>query len=290
MALKERDEFSGRLTTGHEWNGIKELNSPVPKVVWASLIVLGAFALIWTVLMPSWPTLTGYYRGLLGANQQETLRQTLADVEAERAAWTSRLAGDDLAALAADPALMGFVRQAGPVLFADNCAGCHGAKALGNKGFPNLVQAPMLWGDDLETIAQTIRYGINGVSDETRFAAMPAFGKDKMLTRPQIDQLVGYILSLSGGPALSDPAREEAETLFADNCAGCHGADATGMTESGAPNLADAFWIYGGDAASVRQTLDHGRAGTMPAWAGRLSEAQIHLLALYVADLREKAR
>jgi cytochrome c oxidase cbb3-type subunit 3 len=290
VALRERDEVSGQLTTGHEWNGIKELNSPVPRAIWLSLLVLGGFALLWTALMPSWPTLSGYWSGLLGASQQQTLRQTLAEVEAERAVWTARLAAEDFATLAADEGVMGLVRGAGPVLFADNCAGCHGLNARGNRGYPNLVAAPMLWGDDPETVAQTIRAGINAGHADTRFAQMPAFGRDKMLTRPEIGRLVAYVSALAGGPALPEAEREEAEMLFADNCAGCHGFEGTGSTDAGAPDLTDPYWIYGGDAAAIRQTLEQGRDGTMPAWAGRLSEAQIRLLALYVGDLRSAAR
>lgn len=287
MALKERDEFSGQMTTGHEWNGIKELNTPVPKLLWAFLITLGLFAITWTVLMPSWPGVSGYFRGLLGADQHEAIRQSMAEAEAERAGWTQRLATEDMASLAADADIMNVVRQTGPALFGDNCAGCHGVSATGNVGYPNLVQSPMMWGGDADTVAETIRVGINATHPETRFAQMLAFGRDQMLSGPEITALADYLVGLSGGEAkLAGPELAAAETLFADNCAGCHGVDAAGMVDTGAPNLTDAFWIYGGDHSTIRRSIYEGRQGTMPAWEGRLSAAQIRLLALYVLDLR----
>lgn len=286
MALKERDEFSGQLTTGHEWNGIKELNTPVPRLLWAFLITMALFGLVWTVLMPSWPGINGYFRGLLGADQHQAVQQTLAEAEAERAVWAERLATEDLTSLAADASIMKVVREAGPVLFVDNCAACHGPAAKGNLGYPNIAQAPMMWGDDPDTVAETIRVGINSTHAETRFAQMLAFGKDQMLAGEEISRLADYVVSISTGPALPEDQRQPAAELFAANCAGCHGEDARGMVESGAPNLTDAFWTYAGDRSTIRQSIYNGRQGTMPAWDGRLSAAQIRMLALYVFDLR----
>ena len=286
MALKERDEFSGQLTTGHEWNGIKELNTPVPKLLWAFLITMALFGLVWTVLMPSWPGINGYFRGLLGADQHQAVQQTLAEAEAERAVWADRLATEDFATLEADEAIMNVVRSAGPALFVDNCAACHGPAARGNVGYPNIAEAPMMWGSDPDTVAETIRVGINANHPETRFAQMLAFGKDQMLAGEEISQLADYVVSISAGPALPEDQRVAANDLFLNNCAGCHGEDAKGMVESGAPNLTDAFWTYAGDRSTIRQSIYNGRQGTMPAWEGRLSIAQIRMLTLYVLDLR----
>lgn len=286
MALKERDEFSGQLTTGHEWNGIKELNTPVPKLLWVFLITMATFGIVWTVLMPSWPGINGYFRGLLGADQHEAVQETLAEANAERAVWTERLAEEDLAALQADEDIMNVVREAGPALFADNCAACHGAQATGNHDYPNIAEAPMMWGGDPDTVAETIRVGINANHPETRFAQMLAFGKDQMLGSEEISHLADYIVSISHGSALPEDERVSAQELFLNNCAGCHGEDATGMVESGAPNLTDGFWTYAGDRSTIRQSIYNGRQGTMPAWEGRLTTAQIRMLALYVLDMR----
>lgn len=286
MALKERDEFTGQVTTGHEWNGIKELNTPVPRLLWVFLSTMGLFAIGWTIMMPSWPGVSGYFRGLLGADQHEAVQQSLVEAEAERSIWSERLASEDLATLAADQSIMTAVRQTGPALFGDNCAGCHGYSATGNAGYPNIAEAPMMWGGDADTIAETIRIGINANHPETRYGQMLAFGRDQMLGSAEISALADYLVSMQGEKFLTPEENAAAQTLFADNCAGCHGEDARGMVETGAPNLTDAHWTYGDDRATIRQSIYNGRQGTMPAWEGRLSTAQIRLLALYVMDLR----
>lgn len=286
MALKERDEFSGQVTTGHEWNGIKELNTPVPRLVWAFLGTMALFAVVWTILMPSWPGINGYFRGLLGADQQQAVELTLAQAAADQARWTERLVDEDLATLRADADIMAVVRQASPSLFIDNCGACHGVEATGNPGYPNIAEAPMMWGGDADTIAETIRVGINATHPETRFAQMLAFGRDQMLAGAEVTLLADYVASISHGPALPTEQRLAAEELFANNCAGCHGEAAKGMVETGAPDLTDEYWTYAGDHAAIRRSIYNGRQGTMPAWEGRLSTAQIRMLALYVLDLR----
>lgn len=292
MALKERDKFSGQMTTGHEWNGIKELNTPVPRVLWVFLISMATFAVLWTLLMPSWPGSYGYFRGLLGADQHTAVSQSVQEAKADRAAWTSRIDSEDFAAIQADEDLMAIVRETGAALFGDNCAACHGTAAQGGPGYPNLVAAPAMWGGDAETIAETIRIGINGTHPETRYAQMLAFGRDQMLARAEIDAVVDYVRTLSQPDLVADIDAETVTTgaeLFSANCAGCHGEDAAGMTDTGAPNLTDGFWTYGGDRASIRHSVYQGRAGTMPSWEGRLSPTDIKLLTLYVLDLRAAA-
>lgn len=293
MALKERDKFSGHMTTGHEWNGIKELNSPVPRIIWAFLICTTIFSVSWTILMPSWPGVHSYFHGLLGADQRLSVAETIAQGEIDRAGWTNRLANEDIATIQADPAMMTIVRQSGHELFGDNCAACHGVDGQGNRGFPNIAAAPMMWGDDPATIMETIRVGINSAHPEARYAQMLAFGRDQMLDSDQIDTVVSYVQSLSN-PAIAaatDPALLEAgATLFADNCSGCHGEDAKGMVETGAPNLTDAYWTYGGDRATIRHTVYGGRQGLMPTWEARLSPLDIKLLALYVLDMRAQGK
>jgi cytochrome c oxidase cbb3-type subunit 3 len=283
MALGERDEFSGHMTTGHEWNGIKELNAPVPRIIWMFLITTTILAVIWTILMPSWPGVHGYFRGLLGVDQRISVAETVAQGVAERAGWTAQITNADFATIQANPALMGIVNETGEALFGDNCAACHGPRGTGNNGYPNLAAAPLMWGDEPETIMETIRVGINSAHPETRLAQMLAFGRDKMLDQGQIEVVADYVRSLSD-PAIASTA--EGATVFADNCAGCHGSDAKGIVGSGAPNLTDAFWIYGGDRASIRQSIYNGRQGLMPTWEGRLSPLDIKLLALYVLELR----
>jgi cytochrome c oxidase cbb3-type subunit 3 len=284
MALEERDPYTGKLTTGHDWNGIKELDTPIPRVVLLFLAVTTAFAVVWTILYPAWPTITSYTKGVLGIDQRISVAESIAAATAERANWTGRIAAEDYPTLQADPALMQIVAEAGATLFGDNCAACHGMNATGGPGYPNLVAAPTLWGDDATAIAETIRVGINSGHPETRFSQMLAFGRDQMLDRAGVGAVVTYVRSLSD-PSVAEPDGAGAQ-IFADNCAGCHGETGTGITDVGAPNLADDFWIYGGDPAAIYSSVHNGRQGHMPHWEDRLSEVERKLLTLYVLELR----
>lgn len=280
----ERDPVSGQITTGHEWNGIKELNSPVPKVVFASLILGAIYLVISTILLPAWPGITGYTRGILGVDQRDTVNREVEQARLDRAVWTSSVDANSFEETLADPTLMEIVREAGATLFIDNCAACHGVSATGNAGFPNIAQASLSWGNDIGTIHETIRVGINSTHPETRIGQMLAFGRDGMLQRSEITALTGYVLSLSDPSGAAEDAAA-AET-FAFNCASCHGEDAKGQTDFGAPDLTDAFWIYGNSRQAVFNSIFNGRAGHMPHWEGRLSPTDLRMLALYVYDLR----
>jgi cytochrome c oxidase cbb3-type subunit 3 len=291
MSVGERDPFTGHQTTGHEWNGIKELNTPVPKPVYFFLITMGIFALVWTLLMPSWPYGTGYFKGLLGVDQKQAVAKSIEEATAERANWMTRIEKEDLAQIQSDPDLMHIVRENGRTLFGDNCAACHGANAKGNKGFPNIAQAPMLWGDDPETVLQTVAVGINGTDPNTRVSQMLAFGRQGTLTLDQVSLLAGFVKSLSDPAAVTDKNKEDivkGKDLFATNCVACHGNDAKGLVESGAPNLTDDYWIYGGSRDDIYQTIFSGRQGHMPSWGARLTPAQIKIIALYILDLRKQ--
>jgi cytochrome c oxidase cbb3-type subunit III len=291
MSVGERDPFTGHQTTGHEWNGIKELNTPVPKPVYFFLITMGIFALVWTLLMPSWPYGTGYFKGLLGVDQKQAVAKSIEEATAERANWMTRIEKEDLAQIQSDPDLMHIVRENGRTLFGDNCAACHGANAKGNKGFPNIAQAPMLWGDDPETVLQTVAVGINGTDPNTRVSQMLAFGRQGTLTLDQVSLLAGFVKWLSDPAAVTDKNKEDivkGKDLFATNCVACHGNDAKGLVESGAPNLTDDYWIYGGSRDDIYQTIFSGRQGHMPSWGARLTPAQIKIITLYILDLRKQ--
>lgn len=289
----ERDPVTGRMTTGHEWNGIKELDTPIPRVVLFFLAAGTLFAIGYWLLMPAFPVgWWGYTKGLLGIDQRQVVTQQVQEAAAERASWTSRIEQASFAEIAADPALMRHVRETGRPLFADNCAVCHGTNGRGGPGYPNLSAGAWLWGGDPKTVAETIRVGINSTGKDTRTAQMLAFGRDGVLDRTQVLAVSAYVRSLSG-QALSeaDQARLPAgKGVFAANCVSCHGADGKGSRDLGAPDLTDSVWIYGGDAQSVYASVQSGRQGHMPHWEGRLSPADIKLLALYVGTLKENAR
>ncbi len=288
MSVKDRDPLTGHQTTGHEWNGITELNTRVPRAVWFFIIVTHVWALIYWVLMPTWPLLNTYTKGLLGADQQDRVEQQVSAANADRADWTSQLATLPAEEIRADPLLMAHVARTAPALFGDNCAGCHGAKANGGPGFPSLVDEAWLWGGDAETIMETLRVGINAPHPDTRYAQMLAFGRDGILDRNQIRTVIDYVQSLSRLETKAGEDRlAEGATLYAENCASCHGEDAQGMRDLGAPNLTDASWIYGGDDQTMFETIYAGRQGWMPAWEDRLTIADRMMLTLYIQDLAE---
>jgi len=293
MAVEERDPHTGYLTTGHEWSGIKELNTPVPRAVYISLIATFIFSVVYWVLMPAWPLGVTYTKGLLGIDQRDTLAADLKEAALERSVWTKRVEAEGFKEIQADPRLMDAVRHTGRTLFGDNCAGCHGANAQGGKGYPSLTSASWLWGGDPEVIAETIRVGINSVHSDTRTSQMMAFGRDKILKSGEVDDVVNYVRSLSNPSVAKDvpAARIEAgKKVFADNCTACHGDDAKGKIDVGAPDLTDKFWIYGGDPQSITNSVWSGRQGHMPSWEQRLSPLDRKILALYLADLRRAGR
>lgn len=291
MEVGERDAVTGRMTTGHEWNGIKELNTPIPRVVIFFLVVTHLFAIGYWILMPAWPLGWTYTKGLLGIDQKVSVEHQIALAKVERAPWLSQFDKKDFAAIQVDPALMEIVREAGAALFGDNCAACHGTRGTGGKGFPDLTANAWLWGGAPETIAETLRVGINSAHDETRVSQMLAFGRDDILDSQQIADVVTYVRSLGGSIEATQTAPESAprgREVFAANCIACHGENAKGNLDLGGPDLADANWINGGDRQSVYTTVYSGHQGHMPHWEERLSAAERRILVLYVLSLSEK--
>ena len=291
MAVGERDPHTGYMTTGHEWNGIKELNTPVPRVVYFFLIVTVLFAFIYWVLMPAFPLGVTYTKGLLGIDQRITVMESLKQATFERDPWTRRIGAESYQAIQTDPDLMKIVRQTGHTLFGDNCAACHGFNAKGGKGFPDLTTSSWLWGGDPATIAETIRVGINSTHPNTRVGQMLAFGRDNLLSASEVNNVVSYVESLSD-PVLSKrfpPTTLEAgKATFAASCASCHGDDGKGKLDVGGPDLTDKFWIYGGDTDSILASVRSGRQGHMPSWEHRLGAVERKILAIYLVDLRSR--
>ena len=281
---KEVDSVSGTETTGHEWDGIKELNTPLPR--W--WLVIFYACIIWAfgywVLMPAWPTLTGYTHGLLGYSQRAAVVTALDQLKAQRTSEATNLGKASLAQIVATPKLLDFALAEGHSVFGDNCAPCHGSGAQGFKGYPNLNDDDWLWGGTLADIQHTITVGVRSTSADTRQSQMPAFGRDAILKPAQIDDLTEYVVNLSHRPA-DAAAVKRATQLFADNCAACHGPDGKGDRQFGAPNLTDQVWLYGPTRADIRGQIVNGRGGVMPTWGGRLSPETIKSLAVYVHSL-----
>ncbi|MFQ5562787.1 MAG: cytochrome-c oxidase, cbb3-type subunit III [Parvularculaceae bacterium] len=285
MADKEIDEHSGVETTGHDWDGIKELNNPLPRW-WVIIfyITIGISVIYW-VLMPAWPGISGYTKGLRGHSERAEVSAQIASLNAARADAAARLlAAPSLEAIENDPDLFQFASAAGASLFGDNCATCHGAGGQGFPGYPSLVDDDWLWGGGLDDIRQTIRFGARSGHDQARFNMMQAYGRDGLLTAEQIDDLVEYVVALSGRDA-DHAAVERARPVFEEQCTACHGAEGEGEQMLGAPDLTDAIWLFGGDRATLHETLVNGRGGVMPAWTDRLRDEEILALAVYVHSL-----
>ncbi|WP_206934336.1 cytochrome-c oxidase, cbb3-type subunit III [Roseococcus thiosulfatophilus] len=280
----EKDSITGQETTGHEWDGLKELNTPLPKWWLYTFYATILFAAVWVVLYPAIPVQG--WTGLTGWTARGALPAQMDAERARQAPMLARLREVTAEQIAADPELRGFALAGGRVGFANNCAGCHGAGGQGaTGGFPSLADDDWLWGGSFEAIHTTISHGVRaGESDEERGIAMPAFLATGMLTQAQINDTADFVLSLSGRSA--DPAAvTRGRELYAENCASCHGDGGEGNRDMGAPRLNDQIWLYGGDRASVVRSIAYSRAGVMPAWRGRLDPAMINMITVYVHAL-----
>ncbi|WP_120496637.1 cytochrome-c oxidase, cbb3-type subunit III [Kiloniella sp. EL199] len=279
-----KDEISGVDTTGHEWDGIEELNNPLPRwwlwVLYASVI----WSIGYWIAMPAWPGISDYTKGMLGYSQRQTVMDELAEVKAGRADIEAKIVASSLEDIAKDPNLNQYALAAGQAAFGDNCAGCHGSGAQGAKGYPNLNDDHWLWGGSLEDIHYTINYGIRSTHDETRFNDMTAFLADEILERQEVSDVAEYVLSLSGTSSDSEAA-QRGLPIFEDNCAACHESGGVGNREMGAPNLSDKLWLFGGDKETVVQSISYGRKGVMPTWEARLDPVTIKALSIYVHSL-----
>lgn len=276
---KEIDQHSGIETTGHEWDGIRELNLPAPR--W--WLIVFAISCVWAVgywlVYPAWPTLSGNTKGSAGWTQYKKLAEEQAEIIAQRGEFAVKIKAHSLEEIQKDPELYAFAVAGGKTMFKENCAACHGTGAAGGRGYPNLNDDDWLWGGDLESIYHTIKVGIRSTHEDTRSSQMPAFAG--VLKHGEVRNIAKHVLSLSG----KNPENMEGKALFATNCASCHGAEGEGGRAFGAPNLADAIWLYGGDEASIMQQVTAPRHGVMPAWESRLPEATIKQLSIYVHSL-----
>jgi cytochrome c oxidase cbb3-type subunit 3 len=277
----EKDTLTGTETTGHEWDGVKELNTPLPTwwvyTFWATVV----FAVVYCVLYPALPSFSGHTDGLLGYSSRQELTQELAEQAKERARFVTRIRATSLADIRKDPELFNFALAGGRSAFQTNCMQCHGSGGAGSTGFPNLVDDDWLWGGTLDQIHQTITFGVRNANEKSRQGIMPRFGADGILTTPQVSALTAYVLSLSG----RGKATPEGTKLFQENCVACHQASGKGNPELGAPDLTDGIWLYGGDRQSIYQSIFSAHAGSMPAWGERLDDATLKMLAIYVHSL-----
>jgi len=281
---KETDEITGTETTGHEWDGIKELNTPLPRWWLWTFYATVVWAVGYWIAMPAWPLVSSYTKGVLGYSNRAVVAERLAEARAAQSQYLERIQAASLEEINSDTDLLNFAIAGGRSAFAVNCSQCHGLGAAGGRGYANLNDDAWLWGGTLEDIAQTVRFGIRSNHEETRLGDMPGFLRDGILDRAQVADAAAYVLSLSGG-AEDQAAVARGAEVFAENCTTCHQEGGVGNPEVGAPNLSDEIWLYGGDKETVLTTIANGRAGVMPAWTGRLDDATIKQLAVYVHSL-----
>ena len=281
----EKDSLTGTETTGHEWDGIKELNNPLPRwwlyVLYACII----WSVVYWILFPAIPGITGYTKGIIGGTAREALDETMAAARANQAVFLDRIEAASLEELGQDADLLNFAIAGGRAAFADNCAPCHGLGGAGQAGgYPSLADDDWIWGGTLEDIHTTLLYGIRVDNDDTRVSDMPAFGADELLSGEEIANVAAYVLSLSGGEADS-AAVERGAPLYEENCVACHGEGGVGEVTVGGPRLNDQIWLYGGELAEIEAQIARPRQGVMPAWEARLDATTIKMLTTYVHTL-----
>ena len=282
---KRIDHATGTSTVGHEWDGIEELDTPMPRwwlyILYATIV----FAIGYCIAYPAWPLLTRATPGMLGWSSKGQLETELAADRKAKAATFAAIDRLPIEAIEKDPNLSRAAIEGGRAAFRINCSACHGSGAAGGKGYPNLNDDDWLWGGDIKTIQQTLLDGVRFPGDDaTRMSQMPSFGRDEILKPDEIQDVVSYVRVISRQEAMSPSARR-GSAIFSANCAVCHGANGEGNRTVGAPRLTDKIWLYGGDRATLTETVTNARYGIMPAWKAKLDPVTIKMLALYVHSL-----
>jgi cytochrome c oxidase cbb3-type subunit 3 len=285
---RERDTHSGTETTGHEWDGVKELDTPLPRwwlyIFYATIVA----AMIYWVLMPAWPMANGYTKGMLNWSDRANVAADVRTLASARAPMFQRLANASTADIAADPELQEFARAAGEAVFGDYCRTCHGAGGAGAPGYPVLADDVWIWGGTLADIEYTLRVGARSEHPETRLSMMPGYGRDGLLSAQQIADVTEYVIAMSAarerlGPDAAAAAR--GGVLYQEQCSACHGASGAGDRMVGAPSLTDDVWLYGGARAEIRRQIELGRGGVMPSWESRFDPGTLRALAYYVHQM-----
>jgi cytochrome c oxidase cbb3-type subunit 3 len=285
MAGTQRDEISGQETTGHDWDGIKELNTPLPRWWLWTFYATVIWGVAYCIFYPAVPLINDATKGVLGYSSRAELADEMAAAKAAQAKSLDQIKALALGKINATPALRQFAVAGGKSAFAVNCSQCHGLGAAGGKGYPNLNDDDWLWGGSLDHIYKTIAHGIRFDGDDaTRISEMPSFGRDDLLNGEKIDQVAEYVLQLAGRK--HDGTKAAAgKPVYAENCAACHGARGEGKREFGAPRLNDAIWLYGGSKTAIVGIVTNARNAVMPGWRRKLDDATIKKLAIYVHSL-----
>jgi cytochrome c oxidase cbb3-type subunit 3 len=279
------DAATGTSTVGHEWDGIEELDTPMPRWwLWTFYLTI-VFAIGYVVAYPAIPLVSKGSEGVLGWSSRGQLAKEMSAADMARQSVREQIAVTDIRQLPGKPELMREAVAGGRAAFRVNCVQCPGTGAAGGIGYPNLNDDDWLWGGNLAEIEQTITHGIRQPGDaQTRTSLMPSFGRDGILKPDQVSDVARYVRTLSGKDRPS-AASQRGAVLFAGNCAVCHGPAGKGNRQVGAPNLTDPIWLYGGSLDAVEASVTNAHAGVMPAWGHKLDAATIRMLAAYVHSL-----
>jgi cytochrome c oxidase cbb3-type subunit 3 len=285
MEPREKDDISGTETTGHEWDGIKELNTPLPRWWLWTFYATIVFALGYVIAYPAWPLVNGATPGILGYSSRAELLKEVDTGRTAQSAQLEKVKSLPLEEIRKDSDLLQFAVAGGRAAFRVNCIQCHGSGAAGSKGYPNLNDDDWLWGGTLDQIHTTLQHGIRYTADpDTRQSPMPAFGADEILKPEQINDVAEHVLRLAG-QTFEAEAATRGITVFTENCVACHGEAGEGKREFGGPRLADPIALYAADKATIVAQVTRPRHGVMPAWNTRLDEVTIKQLAIYVHSL-----
>ncbi|MCW1949882.1 MAG: cytochrome-c oxidase, cbb3-type subunit III [Octadecabacter sp.] len=283
MSERKIDDETGVETTGHSWDGIEELNNPLPRWWLWTLYACIVWAIAYTIAYPAWPMISGATKGMLGYSTRAEVAADIVAHEAKNEALVAELIAADLTALPPSSDLHRYAVARGGSVFRAQCSQCHGSGAAGAVGYPNLLDNDWLWGGDIENISATIRHGVRNDTDlDARYSEMPAYGD--LFVEKEIEAVVEYVVSLSSTEFDAGLVQAGSE-LFLDNCAACHGDEGLGDQFLGAPNLVDAIWLYGGDRDTLTETVTNARFGVMPAWGQRLSDVDVRAVSVYVHAL-----
>ncbi len=268
LANRKGKARSGEETTGHIYDGIEELDNPLPAWWFYMFLITIVWAVGYLIVYPG----MGNYPGLLGWTQIGQHDAKVAEADAKFREMRDKYLALPVTEIASDPAVL----KMGQRMFSNNCAQCHGADAKGRYGFPNLTDSDWLYGGSADEIKASITNGRRG--------AMPAWGE--VIKDQGVKETTAYVMSLSGRKG--DPADISAgEKGFQMYCVACHQSDGSGSKAMGAPNLANGIWLYGGSPGQISQTIRSGRNGVMPAHIDTLSEDKIHILTAYVYSLAQ---
>ena len=285
MSANEVDEITGVQTTGHDWDGIKELNNPLPRWWLWTFYATIIFAIGYMIYYPAIPLINTATQGVSGITNRMLVARELDAAQSARADIVANIESASLEEIRTDDNLFRFAVAGGQSMFKVYCTQCHGSGAQGAPGYPNLNDDDWLWGGDLDAIYTSIKHGIrNDEDDDARVSQMPAFGADELLESDVIKAISNQVMALAGLEHDIEFAKWGVGP-YAENCADCHGKLGKGDIEQGAPDLTDAIWFYGNKQDDIIAQISTPRHGVMPAWINRLGDASVKQLAVYIHSL-----